>query len=239
MSQTVLPTVTKAWHENADVGADAACRVVLQLAVGTNATTECKMLPQLSAVGACEQLTMKGSAADGAPSTLWLELDMKAATINATLTVMDKPTTRRTESASLRFAPSQSVVEQSSMQLHKVASWVAPDDVAMNGSRHIHYISDAGVKWAQHSAGQEEQAPLVLRSLDAGLVAVGSDSRPVPTVFERRTATGPNVAQPPSANVSLEGGVSVNLWNNLWQTNYVFWCGARLLRAASAWLIGG
>ena len=38
-----MPTVTKAWHEgSADVGADAACRVVLQLAVGTNATTECK-----------------------------------------------------------------------------------------------------------------------------------------------------------------------------------------------------
>ena len=196
------------------------------------------MLPQLHlALAATDR---EGSAADGAPSTLWLLLDMKAATINATLTVMDKPTTRRTESASLRFAPSQTVVEQSSMELHKVASWVAPDDVAMNGSRHIHYISDAGVKWAQHSAAQEEQAPLVFRSLDAGLVAVGSDSRPVPTVFERQTATGPNVAQPPSANVSLAGGVSVNLWNNLWQTNYVFWCGARLWRAmrVAAWLAG-
>lgn len=200
-----MPSITDAWHgsdtESDSGGSDGACRVVLKLAVGTNATEEY-----------------------GAPSTLWLDLDVETATaINATLTIVEKPSTRRTESASLRFAPSQYIVNQSSLQLHKVASWVAPDSVAMNGSKHIHYVSDAGIQWVRHNA-KERHPHFMVRSLDAGLVAVGSDSRPVPTIFERDTVTGRNLPQPPSADVSLSDGVSVNLWNNLWQTNYVFWC---------------
>ena len=57
MSQTVLPTVTKAWH-GTNNNADAACRVVLQLAVGTNATTECKRC-FLSCTWRLQQLTVK------------------------------------------------------------------------------------------------------------------------------------------------------------------------------------
>ena len=121
--------------------------------------------------------------------------------VEGTLTVLDKPTTRRTESMSMRFAPSAALAAARSVQVHKVASWTSPLAVATNGSKHLHYASaERGVRWqrsqgggggggdsgdAHATLGADAHAPgpdahaLSLLSLDAGLVVVGEDSRPV------------------------------------------------------------
>ena len=47
---------------------------------------------------------------------------------------------------------------------------------------------------------------------------------PVPTLFSRGGVSGARLApRPPTTQPDLSHGVSMNLWNNLWQTNYVFW----------------
>ena len=138
VSQTAIPTVQAAWHK--DGGSLAGCRVVLQLTNGGNVSSQY-----------------------GAPATMYLDLTAhpqhlaasagdSQLVVNATLTIIDKPTTRTTESASVRFAPSTAVVEPASLELHKVASWIGPNTVAENGSKHIHYVSDFGARWNISSA---------------------------------------------------------------------------------------
>ena len=143
--------------------------------------------------------------------------------VNATLTIIDKPTTRTTESACIRFAPGANTVDVTSLEVHKVASWVDPRTVAENGSKHIHYMSDLGARWHLNETARRS---LQLCSLDAGLVTVGSDGRPVPTLFSGSQA-GEYTPESPSSVVDLSPGMNVQLWNNLWQTNYVFWCAVR------------
>ena len=184
----------------------------------------------------------------GAPKAIYLQVEVSASSptsttthqqalspsstmaINATLTLLHKPTYRGTESASLRFAPSPKLVSPDSLQLHKVASWIGPRTVAENGSKHLHYMSDLGARWnlsttnGQSNADSSTEHPsyLSMRSIDAGLVAVGEDARPVPTLF---TVDPSGVQLPqalsPHAIVNTSEGIAVGLFNNLWQTNYV------------------
>merc|ERR1712217_135629 len=108
---------------------------------------------------------------------------------------------------SLRFAPSSVLVNRSSAQMHKVASWTSPLVVQTNGSKHIHYVSDLGVRWETPS---DKTVALSVSSLDAGLLAVGEDSRPVPTLFSRKNnPDGKLMPCKATAQPDLEYGVSV------------------------------
>jgi len=162
---------------------------------------------------------------------MYLRLNVNTAAagskINATLTILDKPTTRRTESMSVRFAPSASLVNTSGMEIHKVASWVSPLDVTTNGSTHIHYATDSGIRWTgEHT--------LRVGMLDAGLLAVGEDGRPAPTLMTKKKKVGwPSPAdcdwtQKPWEDggkaADLSYGTSVNLWNSACCCYCLCWC---------------
>lgn len=131
-SQTVTPSVQKVFHK--DYGAAAGfCRTVLRLSMGGNVSTEYGS-PATMFLDVTAYPQRLASAAEG-PSKEGL-------VANVTLTIIDKPTTRTTESASIRFAPSAQIVDPSSLELHKVSSWIGPTTVAENGSKHIHCKND-------------------------------------------------------------------------------------------------
>ena len=79
---------------------------------------------------------------------------------------------------------------------------IDPTRVVKNGSKHIHMVSEAGVRWA---ADGSETAALTVRPLDSSLVSVGA-THPLPV----------DVAQEP-ANAS-QGQVAFQLFNNVWDT---------------------
>jgi hypothetical protein len=150
-----------------------------------------------------------------------------------------KAPTRRPEALWLRFAPAAAssspspsssaaaaapvIVDPSSWRLCKLgdACDISPLDVLRNGSRAMHAVSDAGVT-VRATAAASANAPdpasrphaerLRIASLDAALVAAG-EPMPFPS-----PAGG---AQPPP-DLAREG-VSFNLVNNVWGTNWPMW----------------
>ncbi|HVT14679.1 MAG TPA: DUF5054 domain-containing protein [Thermoanaerobaculia bacterium] len=84
--------------------------------------------------------------------------------------------------------------------LHKLGQPVAPDDVVLNGGRHLHGVWE-GISYC----GGDRK--LSLRTLDAALVSPG---RPAILDF--------NNSQPRPSE-----GIYVNLFNNLWGNNFVQW----------------
>lgn len=115
----------------------------------------------------------------------------------------DKTPTRIPEAMWVRFRPDPTAVDIDSWRMHKLGSLVAPDEVVYNGSQSLHAVQDAGV----HVRDAESALTLHIGSLDAGLVSPGS-----PWPF-------PNPDTPPD----LRQGMSYNLVNNVWGTNYIMW----------------
>jgi hypothetical protein len=139
-----------------------------------------------------------------------------------------KTPTRRPEALWLRFAPGSAAaasVDHSSWRLSKVGGGagggtsaggddadsvfsVSPFDVAVNGSNAMHAVSDAGVAvWST----LPEREVLRIGTLDAALVAAGA---PLPFPLPRRQGEPPDLAGE---------GVSFNLVNNVWGTNWPMW----------------
>eukprot|EP01051_Picozoa_sp_SAG22_P009844 SAG22_NODE_850_length_6855_cov_13.560391_3_plen_1538_part_00 len=144
----------------------------------------------------------------GAPEEVWLRVARTAAgrpKFDLTVWLANKTATRRKESIALVFNPAS--VSPQSMRLNKIGTWIDPQAVIKNGSRHIHMLSEAGVRWSSHDS---KAAKLTVRPLDSSLVSVGA-SHPLPV----------DVAQEPS-NVSQ--GVAFQLFNNIWDTKCVRLC---------------
>lgn len=163
----------------------------------------------------------------GAPREAWLDIreppkgDGDTALL-VTAVWRRKTPTRRPEALWLRFAPgAAALVDPSSWRLSKLgggaaaddAFSVSPFDVVLNGSHAMHAVSDAGVAVRSRSGGAAPASTrevLRIATLDAALVATGA---PLPFPIPRR-------AEPPD----LEGeGVSFNLANNVWGTNWPMW----------------
>jgi hypothetical protein len=135
----------------------------------------------------------------GAPDTLWLDVLVSKTEpiINITLTWFNKTTTRLPEALWLTFNPANN----GNWLLDKLEEWVSPLDVVLNGSQHLHAI-ESGAKF------QVDNAKILFRSKDAALLTVGE-----PNPFPIPLGTPPDVSQ----------GISYNLYNNIWDTNYIMW----------------
>ncbi len=112
----------------------------------------------------------------------------------------DKPACRLPEAVWCSFTPV--VRDDGRWLLHKMNEWVDPRDVVQNGNRLLHAV-DAGVSYTDGGGG------LRLDTLDAPLVAPG-----LPSLLEFHNGQ-PGVSE----------GVHVNLFNNVWGTNFPQWFG--------------
>jgi hypothetical protein len=116
-----------------------------------------------------------------------------------------KPASRLPEALWLSFHPL--VREDADWRLEKMGEWISPLAVVRNGNRRLHAVG-TGVAW-QGAGGRSRDVPsgLAIETLDAPLVAPGEPSL---LNFTNR--------QPP-----LREGMHVNLYNNVWGTNFPMW----------------
>ena len=123
-----------------------------------------------------------------------------------TVDMWNKTSTRIVESSSVRFvpAPLTSPMDELTMQVSKLGSWVDPADVALNGSRHLHGLDDTG--GVGFFASDRTLAARII-TVDGTTSCVGRYPTPYPTPL--------NEAFDPGA------GFAANIHNNVWNTCYI------------------
>jgi hypothetical protein len=109
----------------------------------------------------------------------------------------EKPASRLPEALWLSFSPLG--VGARGWRLWKMGQPIAPDEVVRGGNRHLHAVE--AIDYC------DAQANVRLETLDAPLVAPGEPSL---LTFTNR--------QP-----SLRKGIHINLYNNVWGTNFPMW----------------
>lgn len=136
----------------------------------------------------------------GAPGRVWLEYRCEERSLQVTLRWFAKPALRIAEALWLSFVPRVSPAAR--WQMDKLGSSIDPCDVVSRGGRGLHAVeSGAWVTDPQDGAGLRVTTP------DAPLIAPG---RPALLDFHD-TLPDPR------------GGVHVNLYNNVWGTNFPMW----------------
>ncbi|MBA3944733.1 MAG: hypothetical protein H0X37_09260 [Herpetosiphonaceae bacterium] len=122
-----------------------------------------------------------------------------AAQIQQTLQWFDKPACRIAEAIWCSFVPIAS--DAKGWRLDKLGEAIGPHDVIRNGNRKLHAVG-RGFSYHDATGGFE------LETLDAPLVAPGT-----PSLLDF------NNRQP-----VMTRGMHVNLFNNVWGTNFRMWC---------------
>jgi hypothetical protein len=140
------------------------------------------------------QMPQESNTFYGAPSSIWLSLNITEYSINATFYMLDKTSTRLPEA--LWFSVIPSIANSSATwSLNKLGSIVNPFHVIGNGSMHLH-----GVEYVSCDDGD---GAMVASSLDVSVVGLGAPN-PFPTPFVE-----PN----------LGDGFHWLIYNNIWGTN--------------------
>ena len=136
----------------------------------------------------------------GAPRRLQLEYRFARhkPTIDLVLSWMDKDANRLPEAAWLSFVPKLDNANR--WRLDKMGQPVHPLEVVKDGNRYLHAVN-RGMRY------EGADGSLTIDTLDAPLVAPGA----------RRLLRFDN------AFVPLDGGMHVNLHNNVWGTNFQMW----------------
>ena len=136
----------------------------------------------------------------GAPTTVWLLVDVAGPSLNLTLTVYNKTATRLPEAMFLRFVPPPLAPSYSAdaWMMRKLAEWVDPADIVTGGAKRLHSVS-SGISFANQIFVQPIHTPLVCFG--------------TPTSFPT-----PLTKEPVWAD-----GASFILWDNIWNTNYPQW----------------
>ncbi len=136
----------------------------------------------------------------GAPRRIVIEswLPDDAPTIALTLQWFDKPACRIAEAIWLSFVPA--IRDAYGWRLDKLGAALEPHDVVRNGNRKLHAVG-RGMTY------RDAEGQLEIECVDAPLVAPGE-----PSLLDF------NNRQPP-----VERGMHVNLYNNVWGTNFRMW----------------
>jgi hypothetical protein len=152
----------------------------------------------------------------GAPEESYLLFSLTpthtGATLNLTLTLRNKTPTRLPEQMMLEFRP----LGSHNWGMDKLGLWVSPYDVGLNGSQYQHAVW-SGLQASAPSPGSH----VTILTPDAPLVS------PITTepAFHGWLGT-PTVMPVPTAPFKDSAkvvGFGVNLWNNVWDTNYILW----------------
>ncbi|XP_021341777.1 uncharacterized protein LOC110442470 [Mizuhopecten yessoensis] len=152
----------------------------------------------------------------GAPPMFWLNYVSRKRAHNyggfdVTLQWFKKPPTRLAEAIMYHFAPHSPGGATSDPEfmwhVSKVGHLVDPSNVVLNGSQYVHAV-DNGVYFTQfHGDG------LQIHTFDVPVVSIATKMHP-PSPFP--------VPLKPIFQSDMTG-VSFNLYNNIWNTNYIMW----------------
>ena len=134
----------------------------------------------------------------GAPRQSFLDYTLSDDSLNLRYSWFDKPACRLPEAFWLSFQPDTEQVD--GWRFQKIGHFIDPRDVVSRGARTLHAI-DQTVTYRGRDRGFE------LTTLDAPLVAPGQPSL---LDFHNRLP-------------DMSGGVHVNLYNNIWGTNFPMW----------------
>lgn len=125
----------------------------------------------------------------------------RAKTINSDLQWFNKTSTRLPESLWLRF---NTISDQ--ILIDKLGTLVDATYLFINASHHIHGFDSGFIFNRKSSIGSHS---LRVTSFDAGICDIGRSS--------------PSAIPTPFTNPDLRFGASVNLFNNIWGTNFPEW----------------
>lgn len=158
------------------------------------------------------QLSFSAAAQDkgGAPPIMWLSytLPEHPGALAMQAVWQDKRPTVQPEAMFLQFAPGLGGASPTSWRMTKLASEIAPHEVVVNGSQHLHAVADDGITCTDPSG----RLRLRVASPDVALVSMGS-LNPFPTL-----------TPPTSWPAALKAhGASYMLLNTMWGTNYPLW----------------
>lgn len=120
------------------------------------------------------------------------------------VSLLNKTATRLPEAMFVTFDPPPLGQSKPRWAMQKLSTWMRPEETLDGGAKGLHAVSDAGVRCTRAGAA----GVLGVQSLDAALLRWGE-----PTPF-------PNPCLGP---VNTTGGASFVLFNNMYNTNYVFW----------------
>eukprot|EP00045_Choanoeca_perplexa_P014370 m.168729 g.168729 ORF g.168729 m.168729 type:complete len:726 (-) comp16655_c1_seq1:414-2591(-) len=145
----------------------------------------------------------------GAPQAIWTNYTLVsvegAAQLLVAVRLLNKTATRLPESMWVRFEPEVGAASDATWRMAKLTGEVSPWDVHLNGSRHLHAVSEDGLTCQEST----QSATLQIQPLDTPVVSIG-DTNPFPT---------PSGAWEPSNSK----GAHSCLFDNIWGTNYVMW----------------
>ncbi|XP_062571302.1 uncharacterized protein LOC134233351 [Saccostrea cucullata] len=141
----------------------------------------------------------------GAPESVWINYKSRAEGFDVTLQWTNKTPTRLAESMMYHFSPAKK--KGFNWRLSKVGHLVDPGNVILNGSQYVHAV-DSGAYYI-NNIGQGLQ----LLTPDVPLVSIATKERP-PSPFP--------VPLKPISQSDISG-VAFNLFNNIWNTNYILW----------------
>jgi len=199
------PTLVALWHRDQVDDGSATCEILLEATMpaeahrfgGAPATvwTRVVLTPP----------SAKPAQDDAEKPTLGLDLEYLA---------LNKTSTRLPESIFVQFKPAVAVdgwglemFNDSSIILDPMDVMPSPD--GSGGAPHTRCVS--GVQWqaaGPRRAATERSPSMNLRSKDVPCICTGT-----PTPFPTPRNAPPNMAD----------GISYNIFNNIWNTNYVLW----------------
>ncbi|CAL5218578.1 g272 [Coccomyxa viridis] len=144
----------------------------------------------------------------GAPAQVWYNIRSPGEddTLLMDILWVNKTATRLPEALWAQFKPDAAVVDPDSWTMSKMGSPISPLNVVLNGSQSLHAVDDEGIM-VEGLGRQRSWEQLQIRTLDAALVSPG-EATPFPVVDRK-----PDMSK----------GMTFNLGNNIWGTNYVMW----------------
>merc|ERR1712086_175554 len=130
----------------------------------------------------------------------WTQVDISDESINVSIGMFNKSTTRIPEAMFVQVLPSQ---PNAKYYVNKLGGWIGYDEVVSGGTKHLHGIMESGLRV---DVGSQRMS---ISALDAAVVNFGEL-----TAYPSPVTKDPDVAT---------YGASFVLWDNLWGTNYVMW----------------
>ena len=121
------------------------------------------------------------------------------------LLMYNKTTTRLPESITYYFNPI--LLPDGEWMMSKLGGWINPLNVVLNGSQYEHVLDDTGMIY------RDKSLQIQLQSYDVPLAILTTESLPQKSAFPAPLSPIPDKIT----------GVGFNIYNNIWDTNYIFW----------------
>ena len=137
----------------------------------------------------------------GAPAVVWSRVDVASSNISVEVLMLNKTTTRRSESILVQFLPAPTGAATGDWSVDKLGEWLNISDVVEGGAKHLHGNMEGGIR--VDMAGHR----MSIAAQDAAIASFGNlTAYPYPIQPQPDTA---------------DFGASFVVYDNLWGVNYV------------------